>query len=229
MARKTKRAPYLAPVQKEQPADDLMRIVRIRRFGATDTDWRDQRWETPHGRLAIRGERWERLRPHARAHLEGTREAHWIDRDEFEAAVKYLDMRMAYLRAYGAPGLPWARVGDDAMCCPICGSATRCEPCAANFQHQITEAMQDCWRTIDSASVVARFPLKSAIDHMLTNSAESATFLPEEELPHLVKPLRVALRALHELFLGNVDRFGTALLTARLMRENLVNDKVVVA
>ena len=86
MARKSKRAPYLTAGKAEAPADDIMRLYRIRHYGATDKDWRDQRWETPFGRLAIRGERWRRLAEHARVRLEGTREALWIDGDEYEAA-----------------------------------------------------------------------------------------------------------------------------------------------
>lgn len=183
-------------VVRSRPADEAMMQSRALRYGATAEDWRDQRWDSTHGRMAIRGERAEKMAGAQRAKLRG-RDRETITRDQYEAAVKYLDIRMAFLRAYGAPGLPRYTIDEDATSCPICGAFVKCEPCAANWQEQISNALDAANRAIRHCGPGS----KEAVNVLLLNPAASSEFRPEEHFAGHMPAMRIALDAL-------VDHFG---------------------
>lgn len=185
---------------KPRPADEPMKFIRIVRYGATETDWRDQRWGTPHGRLVIRFERhqkWLKTPERQRRLLVG-RDLVWIDHDEYEAAERFLALRMAFLRAHGAPGLPREMVGDEPFSCPICGAMTKCEPCAENSQQVISGAYDAANRAIRAYEGNVR----DALNAVLLNPHASADYRPEEAMASLIPAVRVGLRALAKHFGG---------------------------
>lgn len=185
--------------------DEPMKLVRMARLGASETDWRDQRWETPHGRLDLRRERherWLKMPDRQRPRLKA-RDLVWISRDQYDAAVRYLDLRVAFLRAYGAPGLPQTMVGDEPFSCPICGGLTKCDPCASNYQATVSNAWDDANRAVRAAlrvgpdsRAISGDVAMAALKAVLINPNESCDYRPEEAMASMIPDLRVALDAL---------------------------------
>ena len=142
MARKSKKRVIYPDVVREPPVDALMKRVRIVMLGASEDDWRDQDWATPHGRLFLRAKRhakWRALPEKQRPRLV-PRDQVFINKDQYAAACRFLEIRTAFLRAFGAPGLPIELPGDSKASCPICGSYVKCLECEENFQNMISDA-----------------------------------------------------------------------------------------
>lgn len=200
MANKSKksRAPYLGVVVAVEPADAVMKRVRMAMLGASDADWRDQDWETPHGRLFLRSKRyaqWSAMPEKQRPKL-SPRDLVFIDRDQFNAAVRFLEIRMAFLRAFGAPGLPFGLAGDDKFTCPVCGADTKCIDCEQDFQSVISNKYDEVNRVIRSAGAGCR----EAISSIIVNPASSYEYRPEEIFSGMVPALAKGLSALDDMF-----------------------------
>jgi len=203
-ARRKPKNPARQQQPKQRPVDEPMKLVRIARYGATETDWRDQRWETPHGRLVIRFERhrkWLRLPDKQRRLLVG-RDLVWIEPDEYEAAERFLDLRMAFLRAYGAPGLPSASAGEEPFVCGRCGAGTRCDPCARDHQAAASDGYDEANRVVRACGEHVR----QAFNAVLVNPHASADYRPEEAMASLIPVVRIGLAALAAHFGGHETR-----------------------